>query len=69
MDETTTTSTAAPLLGNWSDPIEDEVRDRVRAFIEAILEEELEATLRRGPATSGPTRSRGAGATGTAGGR
>lgn len=47
MAETTTTGTAAPLLGNWSDPIEDGVRDLVRAFIEALLEEELEAALGR----------------------
>ena len=26
MDETTTTSASAPLLGDWSDPIEDGVR-------------------------------------------
>ena len=48
MDETTTGRAAAPLLEDWSDPIEDGVRGRVRAFIEAILEEELEAALGRG---------------------
>lgn len=48
MDETTTTGATAPLLEDWSDPIEDGVRGRVRAFIEAILEEELEAALGRG---------------------
>jgi transposase-like protein len=47
MDETTTTGAAAPLLEDWSDPIENGVRSRVRAFIEAILEEELEAALGR----------------------
>ncbi len=49
MKETTTDTTALPLLGaDWSDPIEDGIRSRVRGFIEAIIEEELETALGRG---------------------
>ena len=49
MTETTTDTTALPLLGaDWSDPIEDGIRSRVRGFIEAIIEEELETALGRG---------------------
>jgi len=49
MTETTTETTALPLLGaDWSDPIEDGIRSRVRGFIEAIIEEELETALGRG---------------------